>query len=216
MPRCKNASSRQETAAEESERPWRREGSKYIHIQTGLAFNTGASVERFHNIFLTKEIVSSKIVNKDLFKSATYAPSKSLLLQQDFTRDTQVPVKKTCFITEAKFSRIVYREEGDAAPNLDLIVAEEEEEEESQNETQAESSRAGGSRATERVTRQRRTRPREEAPEPSWVKRIFDTLMCIRDDVRQLNERMTRLEQSRSYRGPRHSFGGGARPANSL
>ncbi|VFQ83117.1 unnamed protein product [Cuscuta campestris] len=131
----------------------------------------------------------------------------------DFTRDTQVPVKKTCFITEAKFSRIVYREEGDAAPNLDLVVAEEEE---SQNENQAESSQAGGSRATERVTRQRRTRPREEAPEPSWVKKIFDTLTCIRDDVRQLNERMTRLEQSRSYRGPRHSFGGGARPANSL
>ncbi|VFQ71581.1 unnamed protein product, partial [Cuscuta campestris] len=132
----------------------------------------------------------------------------------DLTRDTQVPVKKTCFITEAKFSRIVYREEGDAAPNLDLIVAEEEEE--SQNENQAESSQAGGSRATERVTRQRRTRPREEAPKPSWVKKIFDTLMCIRDDVRQLNERMTRLEQSRSYRGPRHSFSGGARPANSL
>ncbi|VFQ93361.1 unnamed protein product [Cuscuta campestris] len=214
MPRCKNASLRQESAAEESERPWRREGSKYIHIQTGLAFNTGASVERFHNIFLTKEIVSPKIVNKDLFKSATYAPSKSLLLQQDFTRDTQVPVKKTCFITEAKYSRIVYREEGDVAPNLDLIVAEEEEE--TQNETQAESSRARGSRATELVTRQRRTRPREEAPEPSWVKRIFGTLTCIRDDVRQLNERMTRLEQSRSYRGPRHSFSGGARPANSL
>ncbi|VFQ83121.1 unnamed protein product [Cuscuta campestris] len=389
MLRCKNISSGQETAAEESERPWRREGSKYIHIQTGLAFNTGASVERFHNTFLTKEIVSPKIVNKDLFKSATNAPSKSLFLQQgllrfihltykffcpnlirqfyanlrttkggspslisyvdgktvfiddagltslfglrrgeitenldetfqdeaiwrqlgldhrdlkfrissnpsvinltliqrvqqyifsyvllprdsnhgvvnkddirlfhvllndvkfdwvhffivalsdgtrfshlrfaipimhmlahckiDFTRDTQVPVKKTCFITEAKFSRIVYREEGNASPNLDLIVVEEEEE--SQNETQAESSQAGGSRATERVTRQRRTRPREEAPEPSWVKKIFDTLTCIRDDVRQLNERMTRLEQSRSYRGPRHSFGGGARPANSL
>ncbi|VFQ98024.1 unnamed protein product [Cuscuta campestris] len=131
-----------------------------------------------------------------------------------FTRDTQVPVKKTCFITEAKFSRIVYREEGDAAPNLDLIVAEEEEE--SQNKNQAESSQAGGSRAMERVTRQRRTRPREEAPEPSWVKKIFDTLTCIRDDVRQLNERMTRLEQSRSYHGPRHNFGGGARPANSL
>ncbi|VFQ70851.1 unnamed protein product [Cuscuta campestris] len=133
----------------------------------------------------------------------------------DFTRDTQVPVKKTCFITEAKFSQIVYREEGDAAPNLDLIAAEEEEEE-SQNETQAESSRAGGSQATERVTRQRRTRPREEAPEPSWVKKIFDTLTCIQDDVRQLNERMTRFEQSRSYRGPCHSFSGGARPANSL
>ncbi|VFQ71477.1 unnamed protein product [Cuscuta campestris] len=388
MPRCKNASSGQETATEESERPWRCEGSKYIHIQTGLAFNIGALVERFHNIFLTKEIVSPKIVNKDLFKSATYAPSKSLFLQQgllrfihltyeffcpnlirqfyanlrttkgdspslisyvdgktvfidgvgltslfglrrgeitenldetfqdeaiwrqlgldhrdlkfrnssnpsvinltliqcvqqyifsyvllprdsnhgvvnkddirlfhvllndvkfdwvhffivalsdgtrfshlrfaipimhilahckiDFTQDTQVPVKKTCFITEAKFSQIVYREEGDAAPNLDLIVAEEEE---SQNETQAESSRAGGSRATERVTRQRRTRPREDAPEPSWVKRIFDSLTCIREDVRQLNERMTRFEQSRSYRGPRHSFSGGARPANSL
>ncbi|VFQ86933.1 unnamed protein product [Cuscuta campestris] len=236
MPRCKNASSGQETAAEENERPWRREGSKYIHIQTGLAFNTGASVERFHNIFLTKEIVSPKIVNKDLFKSATYAPSKSMFFHDetrfshlrfaipimhilahckiDFTRDTQVPVKKTCFITEAKFSRIMYREEGDAAPNLDLVIAEEEEE--SQNENQAESSQAGGSRATERVTRQPRTRPREEAPEPSWVKKIFDTLTCIRDDVRQLNERMTRLEQSRSYRGPRHSFGGGARPANSL
>ncbi|VFR01043.1 unnamed protein product [Cuscuta campestris] len=245
MPRCKNASSRQESAVEEGERPWRREGSKYIHIQTGLAFNTGASAERFHNIFLTKEIVSPKIVNKDLFKSATYAPSKTLFSQQgllcfihltdgtrfshlrfaipimhilahckiDFTRDTHVPVKKTCFITEAKFSRIVYREEGDAALNLDLIVAEEEE---SQNETQAESSRAGGSRATERVTRQRRTRPREEAPEPSWVKRFFDTLTCIRDDVRQLNKRMTRFEQSRSYRGPRHSFSGGACPANSL
>ncbi|VFQ96839.1 unnamed protein product [Cuscuta campestris] len=132
----------------------------------------------------------------------------------DFTRDTQVLVKKTCFITEAKFSRIVYREEGDAAPNLDLIVAEEEEE--SQNENQAESSQAGGSRATERVTRQRKTRPRKEEPEPSWVKRIFDTLTCIRDDVRQLNERMTRFEHSRSYRGPRHSFSGGARPANSL
>ncbi|VFQ94483.1 unnamed protein product [Cuscuta campestris] len=385
MPRCKNASSRQESAAEEGERPWRREGSKYIHIQTGLAFNIGASAERFHNIFLTKEIVSPKIVNKDLFKSATYAPSKSLFSQQgllrfiyltyeffspnlirqfyanlrttkgdlpslisyvdgktvfidgagftslfglrrgeitekldetfqdeaiwrqlgldhrdhkfrnssnpsvinltliqrvqqyifsyvllprdsnhgvvnkddirlfhvllnnvkfdwvhffivalsdgtrfshlrfsipimhilahckiDFTRDTQVPVKKTCFITEAMFSRIVYREEGNATPNLDLIVADEEE---SQNETQVESSRAGGSRATEHVTRERRTRPREEAPEPSWVKRIFDTLTCIRDDVRQLNERMTRFEQ---YRGPRHSFSGGARLANSL
>ncbi|VFQ67749.1 unnamed protein product [Cuscuta campestris] len=128
----------------------------------------------------------------------------------DLTPDTQVPVKKTCFIAEAKFSRIVYREEGDAAPNLDLIVADEEE---SQNETQAESSRAGGSRATERVTRQRRTRPREEALEPSWVKRIFDTLTFIRDDVRQLNERMTRFEQSRSYCGPCHSFSGGARPA---
>ncbi|VFQ85058.1 unnamed protein product [Cuscuta campestris] len=150
MPRCENASSRQESAAEEGERPWRREGSKYIHIQTGLAFNTGASAERFHNTFLTKEIVSPKIVNKDLFKSATYAPSKSLFSQQDLTRDTQVPVKKTCFITEAKFSWIVYREQGDAAPNLDLIVADEEK---SQNETQAESSRAGGSRATERVTR---------------------------------------------------------------
>ncbi|VFQ65571.1 unnamed protein product, partial [Cuscuta campestris] len=149
MPRCKNASSRQESAVEEGERPWRREGSKYIHIQTGLAFNTGASAERFHNTFLMKEIVSPKIVNKDLFKSATYAPSKSLFSQQDLTRDTQVLVKKTCFITEAKFFRIVYREEGDAAPNLDLIVADEEER---QNETQAESSRAGGSRATERVT----------------------------------------------------------------
>ncbi|VFQ68269.1 unnamed protein product [Cuscuta campestris] len=388
MPRCKNASSRQETAAEEGERPWRREGGKYIHIQTGLAFNTGASAERFHNIFLTKEIVSPKIVDMDLFKSATYAPSKSLFAQQgllrfihltyeffcpnlirqfyanlrttkgdssslvsyvdgksieidsagltslfglrrgeitenldetfqdkeiwrllgldsrdlkfrnssnpsvinltliqrvqqyifsyvllprdsnhgvvnkddirlfhvllnnvkfdwvhffvvalsdgtrfshlrfaipimhilahskvDFTRDTQVPVKKTCFITEAMFSRIVYREEGDAAPNLDLIVTEEEE---SQSETQAESSQAGGSRTMNRVTRQRKTRPREEAPEPSWVKRILDTLTCIRDDVRQLNERMTRFEHSRSYRGPRHSFSGGARPANSL
>ncbi|VFQ92427.1 unnamed protein product [Cuscuta campestris] len=142
MPSCKNASSRQESAAEEGERPWRREGSKSIHIQTGLAFNTGASAKRIHNIFLTKEIVSPKIVNNDLFKSATYAPN--------FTRDTQVPVKKTCFITEAKFSRIVYREEGDAAPNLDLIVADEEE---SQNETQAESSRARGSRATEHVAR---------------------------------------------------------------
>ncbi|VFQ79166.1 unnamed protein product [Cuscuta campestris] len=131
----------------------------------------------------------------------------------DFTRDTQVPVKKTCFITEAKFSWIVYCEEGDAAPNLDLIVAKEEE---SQNDTQAESSRAGGSRATERVTHQRRTHPREEAPEPSWVKRIFDTLTCIRDDVRQLNERMTRFEQSHSYRGPRHNFSGGACPTNSL
>ncbi|VFQ66102.1 unnamed protein product [Cuscuta campestris] len=205
MPRCKNASSRQDSVAEEGERPWRREGSKYIHIQTGLAFNTGASTERFHNTFLMKEIVSPKIVNKDLFKSVTYAPN--------LTRDTQVPVKKACFITEAKFSQIVYREEGDAAPNLDLIVADEEE---SQNETQAESSHARGSRATERVTRQRKTRPREEAPKPSWVKRIFDTLTCIRDDVRQLNERMTRFEQSRSYRGPRHSFSGGARPANSL
>ncbi|VFQ69229.1 unnamed protein product [Cuscuta campestris] len=202
----RKSTSGQETAVEENERPWRREGSKYIHIQTGLAFNTGASVERFHNIFLTKEIVSPKIVNKDLFKSATYAPN--------FTRDTQVPVKKTCFITKAKFSRIVYREEGVAAPNMDLIVVEEEEE--SQNETQAESSQARGSRATERVTRQWRTRPREEAPEPSWVKKIFDTLTCIRDDVRQLNERMTHLEQSRSYRVPRHSFGGGARLANSL
>ncbi|VFQ94185.1 unnamed protein product, partial [Cuscuta campestris] len=86
MPRCKNASSGQETAAEENERPWRREGSKYIHIQTGLASNTGASVERFHNIFLTKEIVSPKIVNKDLFKSATYAPSKSMFLQQGLLR----------------------------------------------------------------------------------------------------------------------------------
>ncbi|VFQ70089.1 unnamed protein product [Cuscuta campestris] len=131
----------------------------------------------------------------------------------DFTRDTQVPVKKTCFITEAKFLQIVYREEGDAAPNLDLIVAEEEE---SQSETQAESSQAGGSRTTNRVTRQCKTRPREEAPEPSWVKRIFDTLTCIRDDVRQLNERMIRFEHSRSYRGSRHSFSGGARPANSL
>ncbi|VFQ99738.1 unnamed protein product [Cuscuta campestris] len=389
MPRCKNASSRQESAVVEGERSWRREGSKYIHIQTGLAFNTRASAERFHNIFLTKEIVSPKIVNKDLYKSATYAPSKSLFSQQgllrfihltyeffcpnlirqfyvnlirfihltyanlisyvdgktvfidgagltslfglrrdeitknldetfqdkaiwrqlgldhrdlkfrnssnpsdinltliqrvqqyifsyvllprdsnhgvvnkddirlfhillnnvkfdwvhffiialsdgtrfshlrfaipimhilahskiDFTRDTQVPVKKTCFIPEAKFPQIVYREEGDAAPNLDLIVADEEE---SQNETQAESSRAGGSRATKRITHQRRTRPREEAPEPSWVKRIFDTLTCIRDDVRQPNERMTRFEQSRSYCGPRHSFSGGARPANSL
>ncbi|VFQ83841.1 unnamed protein product [Cuscuta campestris] len=144
MPRCKNASSRQESAAEEGERPWCREGSKYIHIQTGLAFNTGASAERFHNTFLTKEIVSPKIVDKDLFKSATYAPSKSLFSQQDLTRDTQVPVKKTCYIKDTKFSRIVYREEGDAAPNLDLIVVDEEE---SQNETQAESSRAGGSRA---------------------------------------------------------------------
>ncbi|VFQ82753.1 unnamed protein product [Cuscuta campestris] len=385
MPRTKNASSRQETAAaEEEERPWRKEGSKYLHIQTGLVFRTGASVERFHNNFLTKEIVSPKIVDKDLFKSATYAPSKSLLAQQnllrfihltyeffcpnlirqfyanlrttkgdspslvsyvdgksieidsagltslfglcrgeitenldetfqdeviwrqlglnsrdlkfrnssnpsvinltliqrvqqyifsyvllprdsnhgvvnkddirlfhvllnnvkfdwvhffvvalsdgtrfshlrfaipimhilarskvDFTRDTQVPVKKTCFITEAKFTRIVYREENEQ--NLDLVIRDEVE-----RETEAESSQAGGSRTTKRVTRQRRTRPREEAPEPFWVKRIFDTLTCIRDDVRQLNERMTRIEHSRSYRGPRHSFSGGALPANSL
>ncbi|VFQ71064.1 unnamed protein product [Cuscuta campestris] len=86
MPRCKNASSRQESAVEEGERPWRREGRKYIHIQTGLAFNTRASAERFHNIFLTKEIISPKIVNKDLFKSATYAPSKSLFSQQGLLR----------------------------------------------------------------------------------------------------------------------------------
>ncbi|VFQ89733.1 unnamed protein product [Cuscuta campestris] len=251
MPRCKNASSRQETAAEESERPWRREGSKYIHIQTGLAFNTGASAERFHNMFLTKEIVSPKIVDKDLFKSATYAPSKSLFSQQDsrdlkfrnssnpsvinltliqrvqqyifsyvllprdsnhgvvnkddirlfhvllnnvkfdwvhffvvalsdgtrfshlrfaipimhilarskvdFTRDTQVPVKKTCFITEAKFTRTVYREVNEQ--NLDLVIPDEVE-----RETEAESSQAGGSRTTERVTRQRKTRSGEEAP----------------------------------------------------
>ncbi|VFQ62776.1 unnamed protein product [Cuscuta campestris] len=68
----------------------------------------------------------------------------------DLTRDTQVPVKKTCYIKDTKFSRIMYREEGDVALNLNLVVADEEE---SQNETQAESSRAGGSRATERVTR---------------------------------------------------------------
>ncbi|VFQ98957.1 unnamed protein product [Cuscuta campestris] len=345
MPRCKNPTSRQESAAEEGERPWRREGSKYIHIQTGIVFRTGASVERFQNNFLTREIVSPKIVDKDLFKSETYAPSKSLFAQQgllrfiyltyeficpNFIRQFYANLRttkgdspslvsyvngknieidsagltslfglrrgeitenldetfqdeaiwrqlgldshdlkfrnssnpsvinltliqrvqqyifsyvllprdsnhgvvnkddirlfhvllnnvkfdwKTCFITEAKFSRIVYPEEGDAAPNLDLVVADEEE---SQNETQAESSRAGGSRATERVTRQRRTRPREEAPKSSWVKRIFDTLTCIRDDVRQLNERMTHFEQSRSYRGPHHSFSRGARPANSL
>ncbi|VFQ58917.1 unnamed protein product [Cuscuta campestris] len=127
----------------------------------------------------------------------------------DFTRDTQVPVKKTCFITEAKFTRTVYREVNEQ--NLELVIPDEVE-----RETEAESSQAGGSRTTERVTRQRMTRPREEAPEPSWVKRIFDTLTCIRDDVRQLNERMTRFEHSRSYRGPRHSFSGGARPANSL
>ncbi|VFQ71949.1 unnamed protein product [Cuscuta campestris] len=236
MPRCKNPSSRQEYAAEEGERQWRREGSKYIYVQTSLAFNTRASVERFHNTFLTKEIIPPKIVDKDLFKSVTYAPSKSLFSQQgllrfihltfvipimhilahckvDLTRDIRVPVKKTCFIKDTKFSRIVYREEGNAAPNLDLVVADEEE---SQNETQVESSRAGGSRTTECVTRQRRTRPREEAPEPFWVKRIFDTLTCIRDDVRQLNERITRFKQSRSFRGPRHSFSGGARPAHSL
>ncbi|VFQ93882.1 unnamed protein product [Cuscuta campestris] len=243
MPRTKNIASRQETAAatEEEERPWRKEGTKYFHIQTGLVFRTGASVERFHNNFLTKEIVSPKIVDKDLFKSATYAPSKSLLAQQgllhfihltngtrfshlrfaipimrilarskvDFTRDTQVPVKKTCFITEAKFTRIVYRKENEQ--NLELVIPDEVE-----RETKAESSQDGGSRTTERVTRQRKTRPREEAPEPSWVKRIFDTLTCIRDDVRQLNERMTRFEHSRSYRGPRHSLSRGARPANSL
>ncbi|VFQ65927.1 unnamed protein product [Cuscuta campestris] len=86
MLRCKNTSSGQETTAEENERPWRREGSKYIHIQTGLAFNTGASVERFHNIFLTKEIVAPNIVNKDLFKSATYASSKSMFFQQGLLR----------------------------------------------------------------------------------------------------------------------------------
>ncbi|VFQ68780.1 unnamed protein product [Cuscuta campestris] len=220
MPRTKNVASRQETAAaaQEEERPWRKEGTKYFHIQTGLAFRTGASVERFHNNFLTKEIVSPKIVDKDLFKSATYAPSKSIFAQQkllrfihltnssnpsvinltliqriqqyifsyvllprdsnhgvvnkddirlfhvllndvkfdwvhffvvalsdgtrfshlrfaipimhilarskvDFTRDTQVPVKKTCYITEAKFTRIVYREENEQ--NLDLVIPDE-------------------------------------------------------------------------------------------
>ncbi|VFQ91561.1 unnamed protein product [Cuscuta campestris] len=82
MPRCKNASSRQESAAKKGERPWRREGSKYIHVQTGLAFNTGASAERFHNTFLTKEIVSPKIVDKDLFKLATYAPKSEACVIQ--------------------------------------------------------------------------------------------------------------------------------------
>ncbi|VFQ94709.1 unnamed protein product [Cuscuta campestris] len=82
MPRCKNPTLRQESAAEEEDRPWRRDGTKYIPIQTGLAFNTGASVERFDNIFLTKEIIPPKIVDKDLFQMATYAPSKSLFSQQ--------------------------------------------------------------------------------------------------------------------------------------
>ncbi|VFQ95092.1 unnamed protein product [Cuscuta campestris] len=338
MPRTKNIASRQEiAAAKEGERPWRKEGSKYIHIQTGLVFRTGASVERFHNNFLTKEIVSPKIVDKDLFKPATYAPNSLSLvsfvddknieidgagltslfglrrgeitenldeafqdeaiwrqlgldhrdlkfrnssnpsvinlnliqrIQQyifsygvvnkddirlfhvllnnvkfdwvhffvvalsdgtrfshlrfaipimhilahskvDFTRETQVPVKKTCIITEAKFTRNVYREETEQ--NLELVILDEEE-----RETEAQSSQAGGSRTTQRVTHQCTTRPREEALEPSWVKRIFNTLTCIRDDVRQLNERMTRVEQSRSYRVPRHCFSGGARPANSL
>ncbi|VFQ93329.1 unnamed protein product [Cuscuta campestris] len=86
MPRTKN--SRQETAAaaEEEDRPWRKEGAKYFHIQTGFVFRTGASVERFHNNFLTKEIVSPKIVYKDLFKSATFAPSKSLFAEQNLLR----------------------------------------------------------------------------------------------------------------------------------
>ncbi|VFQ87010.1 unnamed protein product [Cuscuta campestris] len=122
MPRTKNVTPRQETAAEEGELPWRREGSKYIHIQTGLAFNTGASVERFHNTFLTKEIISPKIVDKDLFKSATYAPSLFSL-----KKDTQVLVKKTCFITEAKFTWILYREENEQ--NLELVIPDEEERE---------------------------------------------------------------------------------------
>ncbi|VFQ62989.1 unnamed protein product [Cuscuta campestris] len=90
----------------------------------------------------------------------------------DLTRDTQVPVKKTCFITEAKFTRIVYREENEQ--NLELVIPDKQE-----RENEAESSQAGGSQTTERVSRQRRTPPREEAPEPSWVKMIFDTLTCI-------------------------------------
>ncbi|VFQ82816.1 unnamed protein product [Cuscuta campestris] len=159
-----------------------------------------------------KDDMNSGALGNTSPESDTSLPSSALSCTvrqlQSTTALCSVPVKKTCLITKAKFSRIV-----SSRANLDLIVAEEEE---SQNKTQAESSRAGGSRATERVTRQRRTRPREEVPEPSWVKRIFDTLTCIRDDVCQLNERMTRFEQSRSYQGMRHSFSGGARPANSL
>ncbi|VFQ80977.1 unnamed protein product [Cuscuta campestris] len=277
MPRCKNPTSRQESAAEEGERPWRREGSKYIHIQTGLAFDTGESAERFHNTFLTKEIVSRRLCTRtssnrqpmprgDSPSLISYVDGKTIFIdgagltslfglrrgeitenfdetfqdeaiwrqlgldhrdlkfrnssnpsvinltliqrvQQyifsyvllphdsnhgvvnkddirlfhvllnnvkfdwvhffivalsdgtrfshlcfaipimhilahckiDLTRDTQVPVKKTCYIKDTRFSWIVYREERDAAPNLDLVVADEEE---SQNETQAESSHA--------------------------------------------------------------------------
>ncbi|VFQ67172.1 unnamed protein product [Cuscuta campestris] len=220
MPRCKNPTSCQESAAEDKDRPWRRDRSKYIHIQTGLSFNTGASVERFYNIFITKEIIPPKIMDKDLFKTATYAPSKSLFSQQgllcfihltDLTRDTRVPVKKTCFIKDIKFTGTVFRKETTGEQYLDLVVADKEE-----SENEAESSRAGGSRTTGRVTRQCMTRPREEAPEPFWVNTIFDTLTCIRDDVRHLNERMTRFEQSRSFHGPRHNFSGGPRATHSL
>ncbi|VFQ77862.1 unnamed protein product [Cuscuta campestris] len=122
MPRCKNASSRQESAAEEGERPWRREGSKYIHIQTGLAFNTGALAERFHNIFLTKEIVSPKIVNKDLFKSATYAPSKSLFSQQGLFRFIHLTFEFFCPNLIRQFYANLRTTKGDSPSLISYVV----------------------------------------------------------------------------------------------
>ncbi|VFQ69030.1 unnamed protein product [Cuscuta campestris] len=216
MPRCKNPT-RQESAAEEGERPWRREGSKYIHIQMGLAFNTGASIERgeitdnldetfqdeaiwrqlgldyrdlkfrnssspsvinltliqhvqqyiFSYVLLPRDS-NHGIVNKDdiqlfhvllnnvkfdwvhfflvalsdgtRFSHLRFAiPVMHILAhcKVDLTRDTRVPVKKTCFIKETMFTRTVFREERTGEQNMDLVIADEEE-----NENEAESSRA--------------------------------------------------------------------------
>ncbi|VFQ89735.1 unnamed protein product [Cuscuta campestris] len=75
------------------------------------------------------------------------------------------------------------------------------------------------SRAAVREARRRSPKPRADETEPSWVRRILDALTCVRDNIRHLTDRVSRLEDprfSRSYRGPRHSFFGGPRPANSL
>ncbi|VFQ69011.1 unnamed protein product [Cuscuta campestris] len=144
----------------------------------------------------------------------------------DFSRDIRVPVKKTCFIEETKFIRVVCRNEGEMPQRR--VNEQEASIHESQAESEATRSNADEgpsnvgeetSRGAMREARRRRPKPRADEPEPSWVRRILDSITCVRNDIRHLSDRVSRLEDSRfsrSYRGPRHSFSGGPKPANSL
>ncbi|VFQ83138.1 unnamed protein product [Cuscuta campestris] len=151
----------------------------------------------------------------------------------DFSRDIRVPVTKTCFIQETKFIRFVCQNEGEmpqqgVIEQTEGILESEAETKAIRSRSRAGPSNAGEgtsnageetSRATVREARRQRPKPRADETEPSWVWRILDAITCVRDDIRHLTIRVSRLEDSRysrSYRGPRHSVSGGHRPANSL
>ncbi|VFQ96837.1 unnamed protein product [Cuscuta campestris] len=151
----------------------------------------------------------------------------------DFSRDIRVSVKKTCFIQETKFIRVVCRNEGEMPQQQVIEQTEGVLESEAETKAVRSCSRAGPtnagegtsnageetSRAAVREARHRCPKPRTDETEPSWVRRILDAITCVRDNIRHLTNRVSHLEDShfsRSYRGPRHSFSRGPRPANSL